>query len=158
MKEPDLKKNFLTTMRGVASTVCVVSAKDQGERHAMTATSVTSLSMEPPSMLICINKEASIHKLISKDSSFCINILSNNQRELAEVCSDREEGESRFKSEAWKDSEDFIFNEESLSNIFCSCIDLIEYTSHTIFIGKVLRSMNNENLKPLIYASGNYLD
>ena len=46
----------------------------------MTATSVTSLSLNPPSMLVCVNKEASIHKILDKGSSFCINVLSNSQK------------------------------------------------------------------------------
>ena len=48
----------------------------------MTATSVTSLSLNPPSMLVCVNKEASIHKILDKGSSFCINVLSNSQNNL----------------------------------------------------------------------------
>ena len=76
MVDSDLTKNFLTSMRGVTSTVTVISAYTNQERHAMTATSVTSLSLNPPSMLVCVNKEASIHKILGKGSSFCINILS----------------------------------------------------------------------------------
>ena len=86
MTESDLKKGFLASMRGITSTVCVISAKSSNEKHAMTAISVTSLSIDPPSMLVCINKEASIHGLISKDSSFCINTLSSNQKDIAEIC------------------------------------------------------------------------
>ena len=69
MNESDLKKNFLTSMRSSTSTVCVISAKSDTLRHAMTAISVTSLSVDPPSMLVCINKEASIHSSIAVGSS-----------------------------------------------------------------------------------------
>ena len=62
MQDSDIKKNFLNSMRGITSTVNVISATDEGHRHAMTATSVTSLSLDPPSMLVCINKDASLHK------------------------------------------------------------------------------------------------
>ena len=98
MKESDLKKNFLTSMRGSTSTVSVISAKLDIVRHAMTAISVTSLSVDPPSMLVCINKEASIHGIISVDSSFCINTLSSEQKDIAEICSNSEEGEKRFQN------------------------------------------------------------
>ena len=56
----DLKKSYINAMRGVTSTVSIISAKSDGERHAMTATSVTSLSLDPPAMLVCVNKDASI--------------------------------------------------------------------------------------------------
>ena len=61
MEDPLLKKSFLKSMRGIASTVSVISAKQGEERHAMTATSFNSLSMDPPSMLVCVSKEAGIH-------------------------------------------------------------------------------------------------
>ena len=63
MQDSDIKKNFLNSMRGIPSTVNVISATAEGHRHAMTATSVTSLSLDPPSMLVCINKDASLHKI-----------------------------------------------------------------------------------------------
>ena len=101
----------------MTSTVTVISACSNQERHAMTATSVTSLSLNPPSMLVCVNKEASIHKILDKGSSFCINILSNSQKQLAEICSNSDEGESRFQNKSWKKEDNFIFNEDSRSNI-----------------------------------------
>ena len=134
-----------------------ISAKSTVEKHAMTAISVTSLSMSPPSVLVCVNKEASIHNLLSKDSLFCINILSREQESLSKVCSESEEGESRFNDTAWIEDKNYVFNSNSLSNIFCKCIDTIYHTSHTIFIAEVKATQNNESLEPLIYQSGNYL-
>ena len=158
MEDPELKKSFLTSMRGIASTVNVISAISNGERHAMTATSVNSLSIDPPSMLVCINKQASIHKIINVNAHFCINVLSKNQKNLADVCSNNEEGDSRFNTETWQENNGYIFVENSLSNIFCECTQSFEHTTHTIFIGKVARVNNNEALSPLIYGSGKYLD
>ena len=158
MVDSDLTKNFLTSMRGVTSTVTVISAGSNQERHAMTATSVTSLSLDPPSMLVCVNKEASIHKILDKGSSFCINILSNSQQQLAEICSNSDEGESRFQNKSWKKEDNFIFNEDSRSNILCECINTIDHTSHTIYIGKVIKVFNDESKKSLLYGSGNYIE
>ncbi len=158
MVDSDLTKNFLTTMRGVTSTVTVISACSIQERHAMTATSVTSLSLDPPSMLVCVNKEASIHKILDKGSSFCINILSNSQKQLAEICSNSDEGESRFQNNSWKKEDNFIFNEDSRSNILCECINTIDHTSHTIYLGKVIKVFNDESKKSLLYGAGNYIE
>ena len=158
MVDSDLTKNFLTSMRGVTSTVTVISACSNQERHAMTATSVTSLSLDPPSMLVCVNKEASIHKILDKGSSFCINVLSNSQKQLAEICSTSDEGESRFQNKSWKKEDNFIFNEDSRSNILCECINTIDHTSHTIYIGKVIKVFNDESKKSLLYGAGNYIE
>ena len=144
-------------MRAVTSTVNVISASSEGERHAMTATSVTSLSLDPPSMLVCVNKDASIHKILSEGSHFSINILSSSQRELAEVCSNNDEGESRFVNESWRDQGSYIYNAGALSTLFCLKINEVDHTSHTIFIGRVERAINNNELKPLLYGMGEYL-
>lgn len=154
----DLKKSYINAMRGVTSTVSIISAKVDGERHAMTATSVTSLSLDPPAMLVCINKDASIHNIIKSGTSFCINILSSRQKELAEVCSKSEEGEARFQGQHWKENDSFIYVKRSLSNIFCECSSLVEHSSHTIFIGKVTSVLNSDEDCPLIYGSGKYLN
>ena len=148
MQNSDLKKTFLASMRAVTSTVNVISASHEGERHAMTATSVTSLSLDPPSMLVCVNKDASIHKILSEGSHFSINILSSSQRELAEVCSNSDEGESRFVNESWKDQGSYIYNTDALSTLFCLKINEVDHTSHTIFIGRVEKAINNDELKP----------
>ena len=60
MNNSKVQEDFLIAMRGITSTVNVISAKLKEERHAMTATSVASLSLSPPAMIICVNKEASI--------------------------------------------------------------------------------------------------
>ena len=157
MEDSNLKENFISAMRAIPSTVYVVSAKSGDERHAMTAISVVSLSMEPPSVLVCINKKASIHSILSKNSLFCINILSSEQESLSQVCSVSEEGESRFQDATWEQDEDYVFNKESLSNIFCKCVDTIDHSSHTIFIAEVKRTLNNSSNEPLVYKSGKYL-
>ena len=86
MDNSKVQEDFLLAMRGITSTVNVISAKLNGERHAMTATSVASLSLSPPAMIICVNKEASIHNVINEKTQFCINVLSNKQKQLSEIC------------------------------------------------------------------------
>ena len=157
MENSDLKKNFIQAMRGIASTVSVISAKTDDIRHAMTAISVVSLSVEPPSMLVCVNKDASIHTILSEGSLFCINILSDKQESLSKVCSESDEGESRFQDSSWEEEKGYIFHSNSLSNIFCECTNTIDHNTHTIFIAEVKRTINNVSEGPLVYMSGKYL-
>ena len=63
------KEQFLNAMRFLASSVSVVAAKDSnGKLYAMTASSVTSLTVEPPAILVCVNKGASIHDVLTPGS------------------------------------------------------------------------------------------
>ena len=154
--DPD-NKEFLRAMRGITSTVTVLSARDGESKEAMTATSVASLSLDPPTMLVCINHEATIHNIMKEGLGFCINILSVGQEGLADVCSIKEKEEQRFLEGSWSEFEDIPYNEESQSNMFCNCIKTIEHTTHTIYLGEIIKVFNQGSFKPLLYKDGNYL-
>ncbi len=152
-----VQEDFLMAMRGVTSTVNVISAKLNGERHAMTATSVASLSLSPPAMIICVNKEASIHNILRKDKKFVINVLSNKQQNLSELCSSTEEGESRFKDGGWITEDEIVFNDNSVSNIICNCTGVVDHSTHSVFFGDVIEVKINNQERALMYGSGGYL-
>jgi flavin reductase (DIM6/NTAB) family NADH-FMN oxidoreductase RutF len=157
MKDSELKKEFLDSMRGVASAVNVISSQYEDVKHAMTASSIVSLSLDPPSMLVCVNKKASIHQILEKERFFCINILAKDQIDLANLCSSVGNEDSRFNSEEWSLSKGMPYNTESSANIFCRCFDSFSYTSHTVFFGEVVEVINNNKEGPLMYGGGKYL-
>ena len=64
MSGEDMQQVFRLAMRRVASTVAIVSAQHDGEQHGTTATSVTSISMEPPSLLVCFNQASRLHHFL----------------------------------------------------------------------------------------------
>ena len=94
------KEQFLIAMRFLASSVSVISAKNSsGSLFAMTASSVTSLTMDPPSILVCVNNGATIHDALTKGENLCINILQKNQQEISNICSSKELESQRFQND-----------------------------------------------------------
>ena len=158
MDSEPVKKEFLQAMRGITSTVTVVSAKNGKNKQAMTATSVTSLSLDPPTMLVCINHEASIHEVMKEGLGFCINILSLGQENLADICSIKGKEEQRFLEGNWSELEKIPYNIDSQSNLFCNCVQAIQNSTHTIYVGEVAKVFNKNTFDPLLYKDGNYLD
>ena len=113
------KEQFLIAMRSLAASVSVISARDAtGKTYAMTASSVTSLSIDPPAILVCVNKEASIHDTLVEDVSLCINILQKNQQEIDNLCSSKDLESQRFENDFWDVSET-PFLKDAQANIFC---------------------------------------
>tara|TARA_B100001769_G_scaffold266356_1_gene252557 strand:- start:166 stop:645 length:480 start_codon:yes stop_codon:yes gene_type:complete len=157
MDNSKVQEDFLMAMRVITSTVNIISAKLNEERHAMTATSVASLSLSPPAMIICVNKEASIHNILRKDKKFVINVLSDRQQNLSELCSSSEEGESRFKDGGWVMEDEIVFNYNSVSNIICNCTDVVDHSTHSVFFGDVMEVKNNNKDRALLYSNGGYL-
>ena len=158
VSSPSAKKDFLQAMRGIAATVTVISSKKGSNQQAMTATSVTSLSLEPPSMLVCVNHEASIYAVLEKGLSFCVNVLTTEQVGMAEICSNKGKEEERFSVGNWSILEETPYLIDAQSNVFCKCIDLLKYETHTIFLGEVKKVINKKISNPLLYKDGRYLD
>ena len=99
------KEQFIIAMRFLASSVSVISAKDQsGKLYSMTASSVTSLTIDPPSVLVCVNHSASIHDVLTPGKNLCINILQKNQQEISNLCSSKQRESQRFDNDFWDTS------------------------------------------------------
>ena len=66
-------------LRRLGKAVVVITAWHEGRRWAMTATAVSELSMDPPSLLVCLNKSASLHAPQTAGAPFCVNIRQSDQ-------------------------------------------------------------------------------
>ena len=151
-----LQDNFRKAMRSYVYSVSILSnVGENKEYHAITVSSVTSVSIDPPSILVCINKTAGIHDSIAMGSKYCINLLTKDHEELSNICSNYEEEKNRFTSDQWNLS-DIPFIKNAQANIFCEVDQLIEYHTHTIVIGKVIKSKNADKIKTLTYVDGSY--
>lgn len=77
---------FKDAMGRFATGVTVIAADDGDAAHAMTASSLTSVSLSPPLILFCVGLEARLTPIIRRAGRFAIHILSEDQRALAELC------------------------------------------------------------------------
>ena len=149
--------DFRKAMRNYIYSVSILSNKNiDGELNAITVSSVTSISMEPPSLLVCINKSSRIHDTLVKNSGFCINLLNKNQQEISNICSTDSLYDQRFDHDKWN-TQTIPFLEEAQANIFCSIEDLVPYHTHTIVIGRVLNAISNDKINTLSYLNGKYV-
>ena len=71
----DLGEQFRAAMRRFPSTVSVISTAKDGQRHGMTATAVTSVSLNPPSLLVCVNRSGRLFGIMESCHRFCVNVL-----------------------------------------------------------------------------------
>ena len=151
-----IQDNFRLAMRRYIYSVSIMSNKDNADNpNAITVSSVTSISMNPPSLLICINKSSRIHNSIELESKFCINLLNNKQEDLSNICSDEDMYDQRFKDKNWNlDNIPFLKNAQA--NIFCKVDKLTSYHTHTIVIGLVEDANYADEISTLTYVDGEY--
>lgn len=144
-------------LRSLAKAVVVITCQQDGQRHAMTATAVSELSMDPPSMLICVNKMASLFAPLSQGTDFCINILAAHQADISSLCAGKEKGEARFTIGDWRQSAlGHAYLADAQASFFCRNAAKMEYGTHGVFIGEVFEVIDLSPINPLVYMDGRY--
>jgi flavin reductase (DIM6/NTAB) family NADH-FMN oxidoreductase RutF len=143
-------------MRRVAATVNVISLNVHGRPMGMTATAVSSLSMEPPSLLACINRAAAVHASMADMANFRVNILHRDQEDIARMFADRNMEDLRF-SAGWEFAPDLpprLIGAQA--SVLCRRIDHHQFGTHSIFIGVIEDVCVREDVSPLLYWNGRY--
>src|SRR5262245_17763405 len=152
----DLAAQTRLALRRLASAVAVVTCRDGRTRHAMTATAVNAMSMQPPSMIVCVNRSAAFHAAISAASDFAINILNRGQVEISMGCGGKVRGEDRFGVGGWSEENGVPVLPDAQASIVCAKEARYDYGSHTIFLGRVISVGMHGAVDPLIYVDGQY--
>jgi flavin reductase (DIM6/NTAB) family NADH-FMN oxidoreductase RutF len=153
----DLGASFKLAMRRFPAAVSVITSADQSRRHGMTATAVTSLSLNPPSLIVCINKSTLLHDIIQVGRHFCVNVLRRDQAELSSAFSGAIAPDARFEHGTWLTSvEGVSYLAEAQVNIFCKKVAAVPYGTHTIFIGEAEAVNIHDPIEPLIYQDAKY--
>jgi flavin reductase len=148
---------FRVAMRNVPGAVSIVTTGRMPHRHGLTLTAGCSLSTEPPSVLVCVNRSAGAHDTIESNGSFCWNILGIEHLGLALTFSgqDGSKGDIRFADGLWCDlktgAPSLI---DALCSFDCRVVNAHSSGSHTIFTGEVVAQTTRKGGEPLVYVDG----
>ncbi|NBZ89591.1 flavin reductase family protein [Stagnihabitans tardus] len=149
---------FRASMRLVAASVSLVTARDEaGTWHGMAVTSAGSLSMEPPSMMVAVNRTASIHPVITRTGGFTLNLMDETHVGLLERFSRSDLRDQRFSPEDWTDGAGPILKSALCAHV-CTVADAHEFGTHTVFFGKVteviLPEVAAQTPAPILWLNG----
>lgn len=144
-------------LRRLAKAVVVITCEQDGTRYAMAATAVSELSMEPPSLLICVNRNASLFVPLSAGADFAVNILHSSHETVSAACSGKLKGEARFEQGQWARSTlGPPYLQDAQASFVCRSDRQVDYGTHGIFIGQVVDVLSHGAVDPLIYVDGRY--
>ena len=144
-------------LRRLAKAVVVITCEHGGTRYAMSATAVSELSMEPPSLLICVNRTASLYAPLSSGANFAVNILHSSHETVSAACSGKLKGEARFEQGQWaRSSLGPPYLEDAQASFVCRNDRQVDHGTHGIFIGEVVDVLSHGAVDPLIYVDGRY--
>ncbi len=156
---PPTRDDFRRTMGLFATGVTIITTRHGEHLHGMTANAVTSLSLDPMLVLVCVDKTADSHDILLKAGFFAVNILARDQEELAVALATK-------KGDSWTHGLDDVpthtaatgapILDGSLAYLDCKTLTEHHGGDHTIFIGEVLEAKDLSDGEPLLFYSGKF--
>lgn len=148
------------TFRRVAGTfasgVTAITTMVEGRPHGCAANAVSSLSLDPPLMLICLAHTSKTHSQLREAGTFAINILDDSSESRALCRSFALRSEDRFIDVDYRVGTNGVpVLDLAMSWMECKLVDAYDAGDHTIFIGRVLAAEDSDR-KPLVYFRGKF--
>lgn len=153
----ELLSAYRDAMRHVAATVYAVTTGHGGSRFGILATAVNSLSFDPPSLLVCVNRAASLHAPLAEARRFCVNVLGLGNRDIAEHFM-TDQGDDRFTVGEWEEKLGVPVLASAQSSFVCRTAHRHDFGTHSIFIGEILAAKHRRDATPLTYFDRHYID
>jgi flavin reductase (DIM6/NTAB) family NADH-FMN oxidoreductase RutF len=149
---------FKAVMTKFAAGVTVVTTVDtDGTLFGLTATAFTSLSMNPPLCLVCVDKTTGSHDPIERSRLFAVNFLTDQQESVSNTFASRRDDKfDNVKHEKGPATQCPVFP-EALAWLECEISDVLPGGDHDIFVGMIKKVQINGGL-PLDYWNGGYAD
>lgn len=149
---PIERDHFRNAIGHFATGVTVVTTHHEGKNHGLTASAVASVSLDPPTLLICVNRQAASCAAIASARAFAVHILRQDQDGLATQFA--RPGEGKFDGVGVAPGvQNLPLLAGSLARIQCRVVQALDAATHTVFIGEVLQVEVFDGA-PLVYYRG----
>lgn len=151
-------ENLRLVMRSWATGVTIVSSFFGGIRHGMTVNSFTSISLDPPLVLVSLERVTKTCRLVEQAGFFGVSLLAQEQEEISERFAGRHsENSDRFAGlESFSLVSAAPLLSDCLAVLDCQVVATYEAGTHTLFIGEVLAGQNLSERVPLVYFNRAY--
>ena len=152
--DSELTNAFRQAMRSVASAVYLITGRGPEGDVGLTATAACSLSFDPMSVLISVNRSASMTRTLEATGRFVLNVLSEDDEAVANAFGSPAGRDSRFLSGDWYELDGMPALKSSISSISCEVATTMEFGTHRIYAGAVHRVDNRAGRAELLYCNG----
>lgn len=146
---------FRSVMGSFPTGVTVVTARDaDGAPLGLTVNAITSVSLDPPQLLICLAKHRYTATAVRETGKFAVNFLGRDQQDVAALFASQ--AEAKFDTiNARRGELDLPLIPGSLAQAECSVRSIVEAGDHLIFIGEVVAGTVSDG-QPLMFYRRNY--
>ena len=144
-------------MRRLAATVAIVVAQGEDGPVGIAATSITSLTVDPPAVLVCVNRATSLHALLVPTTPLSVNLLSRDQVAVSAAFGGGMPHDRRFGIGEWRSGAHGLLElANAQANLHCVIDAMLAYGTHSIVIARVIDARVSAAADPLVYQDGGY--
>ncbi|MDD2052284.1 flavin reductase [Pseudomonas putida] len=149
---------FRNSMAMLGGAVSIITTDGPAGRFGFTASAVCSVTDQPPTLLVCMNRSSFSNVHFKSNGVLSVNVLTPDHREVSGVFSNRNlDTEQRFSAASWSTLESGSpLLDEALVSFDCRIAQAHEVGSHTIFYCEVLGIRNGESQEGLVYFNRAY--
>ncbi|NMD08977.1 MAG: flavin reductase family protein [Phyllobacteriaceae bacterium] len=151
-------EDFTAAMGAAATGVTVVTTQGAAGRLGLTVSAISSVSAEPPLLLVCVNRRNPSVAAITHNGRFAVNILGQQQADVARIFSGRPVGGASydFARHDWQDGPfGMPLVAGAAAHFECEIESIHDAGTHRIFIGRVVSAARGKS-SPLIYSNRTY--
>jgi flavin reductase (NADH)/flavin reductase len=151
--------DFKAGMRRFAAGVSLITTCGaDGQRAGLTATAVCSVSAEPPTLLVCVNRKNGSYATLCESGIFGVNVLAFDDRALADRFASPISAEEKFNEGLWtKLNTGAPILESALVGFDCRLVQTVSVGTHDILFGEIQAiKVRPAEVKPLLFAHGGY--
>ncbi|MBM4360915.1 MAG: flavin reductase family protein [Deltaproteobacteria bacterium] len=150
------KDDFKKVMASFAASVTVVTTiGDDAKLVGLTATAFSSLSMDPPLCLVCVDKRGASHEAIATNRRFAVNVLAADQTELSNRFASRREDKFDGVAHSPGAVTGCPLLDGAIATMECELHEILPGGDHSIFVGRLVATSTKEG-NPLLYFRGGY--
>lgn len=151
------KAEFRSAMARLGAAVNIITTDGPGGRAGFTASAVCSVSDEPPSLLVCLNRSASVYETFKRNAVLCVNVLGAGQQDISNLFGGKTSMQERFAAATWQTGvSGSPVMQEACVSFDCRLQQITEVGTHDVLICEVLAIHSAAQAHSLIYFNRQY--
>lgn len=149
------RKELRRVLGHFATGVAIITTHDtEGRHYGLTANAVCSLSLDPPRLLICVDKRSDSHAIFPRSGTFVVNILAHDQEELSRRFA--VSGGDKFRDLSHRVGVGgAAILDGAIAHVECRLVETLEGGDHTIYVGEI-EDAHAADGHPLLFFRGGY--
>ena len=150
---------FRQGMSNLGAAVNVITTHGEAGQAGFTASAVCSVTDSPPTLLVCLNRSASVFETFKTNKVLCVNTLAAHQTELSNIFGGKTPMSERFSRGTWSTlSTQAPVLEDALVSFDCEVVQSMSVGSHDVLICQVKAMKQNEGMNALMYFNRTYCE